>query len=237
VDRRAAVNGVSFSRVSGSPPPARALLEVHADGSWTAWRSIGLAVGRFAAEGGAESPGARIIELGEATAGADAPELGDQPLDTTIDRVAVDGRSVAVGYRAEPDGPWGELLAACRELLDKATDHPVAAIGLAIVAPDRLRLEHHGEMPIRVDLSGLRGEGTVWTDAGEYLARGVPRLGGDEREGSGGQVEAGPGWSADIVLEGLDPSTPGNLVVTMTLAVEDNGQRVPVALSAGRAPG
>ena len=228
------MSGVAFSRISGSPPPARELLSIRPDGSWSAWRSVGRAAGRFAGPGGPGTQGARIVELAEPAAGAEAPDLGDQPMDTTIDRVEVDGRSVAVGYRAEPDGPWGELLAACRGLLKDAIDHPVAAIALVIVGPDALRLEHRGTEPLRVDLTGLRGEGTVWTDAGEYLTRGLPRV---AEGGPGGAVEASPGWSADIVLEGLDPSKPGNLVVTMTLAVEDEGERVPVALSAGRAPG
>jgi hypothetical protein len=231
------VTGVSFSRISGSPSPSHESLDVRSDGTWTAWRSTGLAAGRFAGEGGPGSRGARIVELADAAVDADAPELGEQPMDPTIDRVEVDGHSVTVEYREEPDGPWGELLAACRALLDEAVDRPVAAIALAEVAPDRLRLEHRGSEPLRVDASGLRGEATVWSDAGEYLTRGVPRLDPADPAVAEGPVEAQPGWAVDIVLEGLDPAKPGNRVLIITLAVEDAGQRMPVALSAGRAPG
>jgi hypothetical protein len=225
------VSRVSFARVSGAPPPARELLSIEDDGSWTAWRSTGRAAGRFAGPAGTNGPGARIIAL--AAAAADSPDPGpppNAPVDTTMDHVTVDGRSVTIGYRAVPEGPWGQLLEALRGLLKEAIEHPVAAIALAIAGPDVLRLEHRGTEPLNVDLTGASAEGTVWTESGEYLTRGLGRL-------DAGPIEASPGWTAMVPLEGLEPDKPGNLVATMALAAEDGGELVPVRLSAGRAPG
>jgi len=231
VDDGAEVSRVSFARISGAPPPAREILEVEADGSWTAERATGRAVGRFAGPADeAGGVGARIVELADAAAENEPPGIGDQRVDATVDRVTVGERSLVAEYRSDPGGPWGELLRSCRALLEEAIDHPVAAIAMNIAGPGVLRLEHRGSEPVRLDLGGARAEGTVWTEAGEFLTRGKGRL-------DLGPVEAGPGWTQDIVLEGLDPEADGNLVAIVRFAIESGGTLVPAALSAGRAPG
>jgi hypothetical protein len=222
---------VTFSRTSDEPPPLlRERVEIRDDGAWTAWLSTGPAVGRFGGPADPAAPGARILALAEATAGVAPPDGGKPAFDATIDRVTVDGRTLAIEYRQDVDGPWGELLLECRSFLDAAASHPLAAVALAIAAPDRARLEHRGSETIGVDLGGARAEGTVWTESGEFLTRGTARL-------DGGLVDAGPGWSVDVPLQGLDANKPGSLVVSMELTVFDDEGPVVAQLSAGRAPG
>jgi hypothetical protein len=221
---------VTFSRTSDEPPPPlQERLTIGEGGAWTAWLSTGPAVGHFGGPADPAGPGARILGLAEAAAGVAPPDGGKAAFDATIDRVTVDGRTLATEYRQDVDGPWGELLHECRSFLDAAASFPVAAIGLAIAAPDRARLEHRGSDTIGVNVGGARAEGTVWTESGEYLTRGTARL-------DGALVEAGPGWSVDVPLEGLDLSRPGNLVVTMELTVFDEEGPVVAQLSAGRGP-
>jgi len=230
MDGGAAVSRVLFTRISGSPPPAQEVLAIEADGSWTAHLVTGTVVGRFAGPAGDGGPGGRIVDLADRAVASEPPAIGNQPLDATIDRVSVDGRSLVTEYRTDPGGPWGDLLGACRALLFDAVANPVAAIAMVVAAPDRLRLEHRGTEPMSVDMNGAEVEGTVWTESGEYLTRGTARL-------DAGPVEAGPGWHRDVLLEGLDPAKPGNLVAIIGFAIELGGSYVPVTLSAGRAPG
>ncbi len=223
---------VAFARLSDAPPPAREMLAVAADGSWTAWRSIGAAIGRFAgaAGTGAADAGERIVELAEAAAAAEPPRAGELPPDATVDSLEVAGRSATIGSRDEPEGPWGALFAACRGLIEAATDHPAAAIALVIAGPDRVRLEQRGAGALTVELGEAPVQGAVWTPAGEFVATGTGRL-------PAGRVEAGPGWSLDVALEGIDAATEGQLVVSVSFVADDGGVYIPVTLAAGQVPG
>jgi hypothetical protein len=221
---------VTFTRLSDAPPPLRETLDVDADGSWRAWRSVGQAIGRFAGAGDAAAPGHRIVTLAEAATEIDPPGPGDASADTTWDTIEAGGTSLRVPYRATPEGAWGELLAACRGLLDDAITSPKAAIGMTLVAPDRVRLEHRGDEPLPVELGGATVEATVWTADGTFIASGTGRVAADH-------VDAGPGWTTDVELEGIDPSGGGQPVVFVSFVANDGGVFVPVVLSAGRAPG
>jgi hypothetical protein len=229
VDDGAAMSRVAFARLSDAPPPVREILDVEDDGSWTVWRSVGLAIGRFAGSGEAASgAGKRIIALAAAAEADEPPADGNFPPDATVDSIDLGGRSVSVPYRETVGGSWGELLAACRGLLDEALEHPRAAIGLVVAGPDRVRLEHRGEEPLPIELGSAQVEATVWAD-GVFVAAGTGRI-------KSGRLDAGPGWSLDVQLEGIDPSAKGEAVTFVSFVADDGGVYIPVVLSAGRAP-
>jgi hypothetical protein len=230
MDGRAEVSRVSFDRLSDAPPPLRETLDVEDDGSWRVWRSVGQAIGRFAGSPEvADSAGKRILELAAAAEGSDPPSKGKFPPDATIERIHVGDRSATVPYRHTPDGPWGELVAASRRLLDEAIAHPRAAIRLVVVGPDRVRLEHRGQEPLPIELGSAQVEATVWHD-GAFVGAGMGRI-------DAGHVDAGPGWSLDVPLEGIDPSAGGEAVIFVSFVADDGGVYIPVTLSAGRGPG
>ena len=114
MDGGAEVTLVRFLRLSDAPPPAREVLEVARDGSFSAWRSIHAAVGRFA--GSVPDP-AGLRRLVEAVADSSPPRAGSLPLDATVDTVKAGDRELEVGANGSVDGPWGELLEACRALV------------------------------------------------------------------------------------------------------------------------
>ncbi len=221
---------VALARLSDAPPPLRETLDVDPDGSWRVWRSVGQAIGRFGGSGDAAAAGQRIVMLAEAATDTDPPGPGDASADTTWDTIEVGSTSLRLPYRAAPDGPWGELLAACRGLLDDAIASPKAAIGMTLMAPDRVRLEHRGDEPLPIELGAASVEATAWTADGAFIASGSGRVAADH-------VDAGPGWAIDVDLDGIDASAGGQPVVFVSFVANDGGVFIPVVLSAGRAPG
>jgi hypothetical protein len=226
MDGRAEVSLVRLLRLSDAPPPAREVLDVADDGSFTAWRSIHDAVGRFA---GSVPDLERLRGLVEAVSGDRPPGVGELPLDATVDSLEAGGHELEVSANASVDGPWGELLAVCREQLEGVGSSPVAAVALVIEGPGALRLEHRGTEPFPIELANLSVEVTRW--------RGDTPVGSSERSVPGlGRVEAGPGWTLAVELEG-GPATgePRDLLTaSASFVAEDAGVYVPVVVS-GRA--
>ncbi len=221
---------VTFARLSDAPPPLREMLDVEADGSWRAWRSVGQAIGRFAGDGATT-----LAALAERAATESPPPTGELPPDASVDRITITqaGRRRShvrsFGSTQRPAGAWGELVAACRALLDDAIAHPTAAIGLVVTAPDLVRLEHRGDGPLPIELGSAQVEATVWKD-GAFVVAGSGQI-------VAGHVDAGPGWSLEVPLTGIDPSASGDAVVFVSFVADDGGVYIPVTLSAGRAPG
>jgi hypothetical protein len=126
--------------------------------------------------------------------------------------------TIALAPGGDPGGPWGDLLAACRD----AVDHPgppIAAIGLIIDGPGRLRLEHRGSGTLRVGLGAVVAETVVFRDGGQAgLAQ--SRL-------ADGAVDAGVGWSHVFELEPVD-AAGGSLVASVSFSANDEGVWVPV---------
>lgn len=219
----------AFTRASDAPPPLLETVDVDADGSWRAWRSNGAVVGRF----GAPTGGERVAAATRAAGLAQVPAGVELPPDAVVDRLRIggdDGPVAAISSSARPDGPWGDAFDACRSLVDEAAGHPVAALGIVAVRADRVTIEHRGAAPITVEFGGARADATVWAPDGSFVAAGAGML-------RAGRVAAAPGWSLDVPLEGIDPSTEGELVVSISFVADDGGVYVPVMLAAGRAPG
>jgi hypothetical protein len=229
MDGRAEVSLVRLMRLSDAPPPAREVLDVADDGSFTAWRSIHDVVGRFA---GSMPDPEGLRGLVAAVSGDAPPSAGTLPLDATVDSLEAAGRELEVSANGSVDGAWGALLEACRTVLAGVGSSPVAAVALVIKGPGALRLEHRGTGPLAIELANLWVEVTRW--------RGDTPVGSAERSVAGhGRVEAGPGWSLDVELEG-GPATgdPGDLLTaSASFVAEDAGVYVPVVVSGRAAAG
>ena len=118
---------LAFRRVAGGREPDRVVLRLQDPEPAVVWRSRGAAVGRFSLAGEAV---ARVRAAAE-KAGALAPPESPSTLSAHVlaEYLTLDEASLAVPAGTEVDGPWGDLLAACRAALDAPTE-PVAAITL-----------------------------------------------------------------------------------------------------------
>jgi hypothetical protein len=126
--------------------------------------------------------------------------------------------TLSLGPNVAPDGPWGELLAACRSAVDRPGE-PVAAIGLVVEGPGRLRLEHRGSGTLKVGLGAVIAETIVYRDGAQ--------AGLAQARFADGAVDAGPGWSHAIELEPVD-AAGASLVASVSFSANDAGVWVPV---------
>ncbi|HYO43127.1 MAG TPA: hypothetical protein VES19_08020, partial [Candidatus Limnocylindrales bacterium] len=121
------------------------------------------------------------------------------------------------------DGPWGELLAACRAAVDDPGE-PVAVVAVVAEPPSRVRLEHRGREPLELGLGALvvairwGGPGLATTWAEVRVTEGV--------------VVAGPGWSRTLDVVAVSDPAPGAVPGgTASLSARDEGAWIPVSLT------
>lgn len=211
-----------FARLSDAPPPAREMLVVADDGSLTGWRSQGPVVGACA---GRAPDVAALRELVDRAAGARVPRRGDVPADATVESLEAGGQALETTEHGSIDGPWGDLLAAARTLLDEVLPAgPAAAVTLAIRAPGGIVLEHRGDGALTLELGAGWAEVTRWRDgapAGSVEVRGL----------GAGRTETGPGWSFEIPVR-IPAGQPGDLLTASCWFVAvDAGVMVPAVLT------
>ncbi len=195
------------------------------DGALTGWLSQGPIVG--SCRGRAADP-AGLLALVERVAGVGVPRHDDVPADATVESLAAGGHELETTVHGTVDGPWGELLAAARSLLDDVLPaSPAAAVALVIAPPGGLVLEHRGDGPLALELGAGWAEVTRWRD-------GAPVGSAEVRDLGAGRVETGPGWSLAIPLRAPD-GEPGDLLTASCWFVAvDAGVMVPAVLT-GRA--
>ena len=206
---------LTYHRLSSSRPPLREQVVLNADGTVGVWRSNGPVVGRLA---GRQEDGGRLTARLAAAVATPRPRDTATPADAVFEVLESGDETIELGPDASPGGPWGDLLAACRD----AVDHPgppIAAIGLVIEGPGRLRLEHRGSATLRVGLGAVIAETVVFRDGAQ--------AGLAEWRTADGAVDAGPGWSYPIELEPLD-AAGASLVASVSLSANDAGVWVPV---------
>lgn len=216
---------VRLSRLSDAPPPARELLDVGDDGSVTGWLSQGPAIGRFA---GSVPDLAGLRGLAGAVSGVEPPTQDTFPHDATIDRLRTAEGELVTSDKTTPEGPWGELLATARGLLDGLAASPVAAIAVEVQGPGLVRLVHRGTDSLPIRLETLSVDITRWRDGDPVGSKEVSGLGL-------GRVEARPGWSQDVPVDSGPEGGPGDLLTaTAWFVAEDAGVYIPVLVT-GRA--
>lgn len=215
---------VAYSRGGGRWPPDNERLEVEEDGSFGMWRSVtfGTPAGRF---GGLLSSrdAQRLTEEAQAATGSGDLELIPEE-DSAIETIEVDSVRATMGHHDEPEKPWGRLVRHLRDLLDRLTDQPRAALKLEVVEGGRAaRLAHLGEEAIRLDLSAfelrarLLDEGVVdeWRASQNDVAVISSR----------GTVDAGPGWALDLPFEHAFDLRKGRRVRASALLTAYDGDR------------
>ena len=206
---------LTYRRVSDGRPPVRDQVVLDA-GGLSVWRSNGAEVGRFA---GHDDDASRLRALLPAAIAARQPRgAGQVPVDAVVEVLTAGDVELAIGPDDAPDGAWGELLAACRDALDHP-GAPVAAIGLVIDAPGRLRLEHRGSGTLRVGLGAVVAETIVYRDGAQ--------AGLAQSRFADGAVDAGPGWSHEIELDPVD-AAGASVVASVSFTANDEGVWVPV---------
>jgi hypothetical protein len=217
------MSDVSFARLSSAPPPLRELLEAEADGAWTAWRSNGAIVGRFA---GRSEAAARLVEIARSAA-RDDPSPADHDtstLDGATDSLEVEGVTVEIGHGDAPDDPWGRAFAAARDLLGAATEYPLAAFALVVSGPGEIRLEQRGPETLEVEL------GSAGVELTSFDAKGI--MAASSRSAIDlGRVEAGPGWRIDLPHAAIDAADAAERLVELSFVAVDDGVYVPMLLS------
>lgn len=228
---------VRYSRSGGRRPSDDELLELHADGSFLARRTVGGArIGSF--------EGSVLVETVEAvrrevTACSETGGLWlETPRDGATETIALGEEgtvTASMGSNARPDGPWGALVTRLRELLDRASDAPTAALELSADAR-QARLVAVGAGSLEVD------EATIELRLVRLDASGVPvaRWG----YAAGDPTSTPPRWrqtDADWLLElPFDPTVelvPGDwlqvwVIVTLRTDAKRRG-RLFLAVSGG----
>ena len=231
---------VAFERYGDRFPPERELLSVEADGSFRMWRSFGAAAaGRFA---GAVADVAALADLAERALAADPPGAGTVEADGSVEIVTAGAVKVEVEAGARVPGPWGELLARLRQLLDELVSQPLATVGGRLDRGGAFHLEHGGSAVLPLELGHLRVRVVRWSGGVEAaVAEGSP--------GGLGHVEAGPGWALDVPFDGVvvgggrdgggdggdgdgGGGGGGRVVGTATFVAVDDGVYVPVVVTA-----
>jgi hypothetical protein len=221
---------VNYGRTGGRrPPPDNEGLRIEDDGSFTMWRSISPAIGRFA---GKLEPGELTKIKKEVQAAAATGDLTKQPArDGSAEGIDIAGARATLGSNDYAEGPWGVLIEHLRTLLGELISKPQAAVGLD-VKPDgtSARLIHLGEKPLAVDLSNLSVRAVLW-------GPGYRKLGdwnSNEDNGSAApsgpaQVEAAGSWSAPLPFaHGFTLGKNKVLHVYVNFAASENGVRSDV---------
>jgi hypothetical protein len=216
---------VRYSRTGGRvPPPDNEGLQIEDDGSFSMWRSIAPAVGRFA---GKLDAGELTKIKSEAKEAAAAGDFSKPPSpDGALDQIDVEGGHASLGSNDYAEGPWSALLEHLRKLLNDLISKPRAAVGLEVASDGRnARLVHLGEKPLAVDLSGLSVRAVLW-------GRGYRKLGdwnSSSKVAGSAPVEAGKSWNVALPLD-HDFKTGKDKVlhVYATFAVTEDGQRAEV---------
>lgn len=215
---------VRYARIGGRvQPPDNEGLQVENDGSFTMWRSIAPAVGRFAGKLSADDLSRLKMEAAKVAAQGDVTR---QPtMDGSAERFEVEGATATMGSDDYVEGPWGDLTMDVRRLLGELVSKPEAAVGLEVGKDGRTaRLVHLGDKPLEVDLSTLSVRAVLW-------GRGFQKLGDWSAPGKSapGVAEAAGSWNAPLPFDhDLKPGKNKVLHVYVTFAVSENGQRADV---------
>jgi hypothetical protein len=213
---------VELRRLDARFPPLRELLFVEGDGTFRMWRSNAEVVGRFA--GRVPDPAGFAALIDDAVA-QPAPPGADLTLpDAVEDELRVGDRRLATTPSDGSRGPWGMLLAECRDLLNALLDQPLAAVALEIPDPTLLRLVHVGGEPLSIELGSLSARAEVYRDTTKLdaVAPDLPDI---------HHVDVGPGWSLEIALPPLTVPLEALLLVRAQFVADDEGVYVPVELS------
>lgn len=227
-----------FRRAGGTTPADDEELVVHADGTFTARRTVaGRRIGRFAGT----LPGASLRRLrAAADAIADAADVEiPTPRHGATEVLELGGRTLRLGSNERAPQPWRTLLDRIRSVVeDDVVELPEAAVELVADARTAA-LAHAGSEPIEVDLGSI-GVRLVRVDAdGLAVARWHGRPGdrlvddGESIVAVPGWVTAGPGWRVSLPFDHPMELAPGDwLQAFVAVTIRDGAGERPGRLYA-----
>ena len=215
--------------------PNNEKLQIEDDGSFSMWRSVGVAsippslIGRF--EGKLETElNTRLWDLAEAvTATGDLRVV--PPPDSVIEDIVLPGAHATLGIHQQAGVPWDSITGLLRPLLGELTKFPRAAIELEVRDDGRQALlVHRGNEPLRADLSKISIEAILWrNDAVESRWQGSL-----EEIRNQGIIQTVPGWSLDLPFHhGFDSTSDNRVVAYASFNAFDGEMFVPVSLQSG----
>lgn len=222
-----------YVRTNGRLQPAEAeSVELSTDGRISGWRTVSShAVGSFA--GTLPDTESEPLRKLIASVAGSAPRTDPPPPDAATESLELDGAEpISLAAVLDDDtSSWGRLAAAARQLLDRMTDFPLAAVGVAPI-DGHARLEHRGTEPLELDLSSVELRVTAWhgyyEPAGDWSGTAA----------GPGRIGAGPGWFHDFALEPGFPIEGPDLTVHLRadFSILAGERLIPVAVSHTPAP-
>lgn len=207
---------IRYALTTPGPHGQSAGVEIDDDVTATGWQTDGGTVGRFRLSlDAADRDGltraleaARHIEPDPPAGGPRRPGAGSE-------RIIADGVDLTVTDEVDPAA--ADLVERIRDLADRLTAHPVAAVVLEVTGPPwTATLRHAGDADLTVRTAALTVSVTVFGADSEILDSTehsveprVERTGADER--------VGPGWTLDLVENLSAPTVPAGGFVTVTV--------------------
>jgi hypothetical protein len=158
-----------YERAGGRPPADEEWLEIQSDGSFRARRTVGGSrVGSFAGQ----LPAATIRALERAIAAvADEDDLWTEtPRDGATETIDAAGRTAEIGTPRSAKGAWGGLAKRLRDLLERSTDDPLAAVELQ-ASSRAAALVGAGSAPVRLEPASVAVRLVRLDSAGALLGR------------------------------------------------------------------
>ena len=219
-----------LQRAGGRRPTDDEVLEIAADGSFTATRTVGgTRVGRFAGR----LPGTTLSALRrDVEAAAEGPDIvRPTPRDGATEVVEAAGHSLRLGSNDPPPPPWKGLVRRLRDLVeDRATRDPVAAIEL-VAGRDGVALVHAGSESLRLDPTSIEGE---LIRAGRD---GVPRERRPLAPHHGDIVQVETGWRLDLAPAPRSFVAGDRLIARVVVRIDHDGRFRQARLYADVEPG
>jgi hypothetical protein len=204
---------IRLTRTAHGRRPQSLGLEIDDDGRATSWQNVGHRVGRFARALSAEEQQALQRAL-IAARGAE-PETADPsgPISPSgvTEALVAEGLDLVLDTRSPPRG-LGDLVGLLMTFRENLTDHPAAALELAVVGPPyRAALRHVGNDSLTVRLGSLTVKGTAFDEDDAIADQTVVTV------DAAVDGPIGPGWTLPLAADlGLTaPRSGGFLTVTV----------------------
>lgn len=207
---------VRYFTSSPGPRGHSAGLEIDDESTAVAWQTDGDRVGRFRRPLTAAERRALARALDAAgRAGSAPPARGPRRPGAGTERIIADGVDLTVGSDVPPGA--ADLVDRLRELADRLTDSPVAAVVLEVTGPPwEARLRHLGAEPLPVRTSALT-LGVAAFDRDSALLDTVERT--VDAAGVGDRIV--PGWALTLVEDLDGPPVPAGGFATVTVTGAD----------------
>ena len=195
-------------------------LEVDGDGGFRMRLLTGARVGRFA--GKVDEAAARELESAVSRATDAGAPARDEPWrsEATTGLITVDGTVVfEFDVHDEIEGPWADVVARARGLVEELVDQPAAALALELSSgPLHGVVRHVGNETLRADLGEASVEAYLVGSDGATYGSWSGDLGAHDQG-----TDIGPGWEADLQLEqsGFELTDGRACEVTVYLALPD----------------